>query len=49
MCHLEAGFVASAICSLRLSHDVNRKTSFTVDKTGNPTDLDQSFLLIVRS
>jgi hypothetical protein len=49
MRHLEAGFVASAICALRLSHDVNRKTSFTVDKTDNPTDLDQSFLLIVRS
>jgi hypothetical protein len=49
MRHLEASFVTPAICSLRLSHDVDRKASLTVDKTGYPTNLDQSFLLIVRS
>jgi hypothetical protein len=49
MCHLEAGFITPAICSLRLSHDVDRKASLAIDKTSNPTNLDQSFLLIVRS
>jgi hypothetical protein len=48
MRHLETGSVASAICSLRLSHDVDRKASFAVDETSNPANLDQSFLLIVR-
>jgi hypothetical protein len=45
---LETGFVAAATCSLRLSHDVDRKASFSVDETGYPADSDQSFLLIVR-
>jgi hypothetical protein len=49
MRHLEACSVPSAICSLRLSHDVDRKASFTVNETDYPADLDQSFLLIVRS
>ena len=49
MRHLKTSFIAPAIWSLRLSHDVDRKASFTVNKTSNPTDLDQSFLLIVRS
>jgi hypothetical protein len=49
MRHLEACCVPSAICSLGLSHDVDRKASFTVNKTDYPADLDQSFLLIVRS
>jgi hypothetical protein len=49
MCHLEAGFIAPAICTLRLSHDVDRKAPLAIDKSGNPTNLDQSFLLIVRS
>ena len=49
MRHLEACSVPSAICSLRLSHDVDRKASFTIDETDYPADLDQSFLLIVRS
>jgi hypothetical protein len=49
MRHLEASSIASATWSLRLSHDVDRKASLTVNKTSNPTDLDQSFLLIVRS
>jgi hypothetical protein len=49
MRHLKTSFIAPAIWSLRLSHDVDREASFTVNKTSNPTDLDQSFLLIVRS
>jgi hypothetical protein len=49
MRHLEPSSIAPAICALRLSHDVDRKASSTVNKTSNPTDLDQSFLLIVRS
>jgi len=49
MRHLETSFIAFAIWSLGLSHDVDRKASFTVNKTSYPTDLDQSFLLIVRS
>jgi len=49
MRHLESSFVTSAICSLRLSHDVDRKASLTVNETSNPTNLNQSFLLIVRS
>jgi hypothetical protein len=49
MRHLEAGFVASTMRSMRLPDDVDRKAPLTVDKTGYPTNLDQSFLLIVRS
>jgi hypothetical protein len=49
MRYLEAGFVASTILSMRLFDDVDRKASLSVDKTSNPTNLDQSFLLIVRS
>ena len=49
MRHLETGFVASSVFSMRLSDDMDRKASVTVNKSSNPTDLDQSFLLIVRS
>jgi hypothetical protein len=49
MRYLETSFITPAIWSLGLSHDVDGKASFTVNKTSNPTDLDQSFLLIVRS
>jgi hypothetical protein len=49
MCHLEAGFVPSSINSMRLTNEVDRKTTFSVDVTGDPTDFDQPFLLIVRS
>jgi hypothetical protein len=49
MRYLEAGSVASSLFSMRLSDDVDRKTSFSVDKTSNPPNLDQPFLLIVRS
>ena len=48
MAHLEASFVASAVCPLRLPDEVDRKTSFSINKTGYPADSDQSFLLIVR-
>jgi hypothetical protein len=49
MRHLEASLIAPTICSRRLLHDVDRKASLTVNETGNPTNLDQPFLLIVRS
>jgi len=49
MCHLEAGFVPSSIISMRLTNEVDRKTTFSVDVTGDPTDFNQPFLLIVRS
>jgi hypothetical protein len=49
MCHLEAGFVPSSIMSMRLTNKVDRKATFSVDVTGDPTDFDQPFLLIVRS
>jgi hypothetical protein len=49
MSHLEAGFVTPASCSRGLPHDVDRKASFAVDETSHPTDVNQSFLLIVRS
>ena len=49
MRYLEAGFVASTIRSMRLFDDVDRKASLTVNETDNPPNLDQSFLLIVRS
>jgi hypothetical protein len=55
LCHRElmpyliASSVASATESLSLTDEVNGKTSFTVNKTTYPANLDQSFLLIVRS
>jgi hypothetical protein len=49
MRYLEAGFVASSFFSMRLLNDVDRKASFAVNKTRYPANLDQSFLLIVRS
>ena len=49
MSHLESSSIAPSIRSMRLPHDVDRKTSLAVDKTDNPTNFDQSFLLIVRS
>jgi len=49
MRHLETGFVASPIFSMRLFDDVDRKASLTVNETSNPPNLDQPFLLIVRS
>jgi hypothetical protein len=45
--HLESGCVAPPTRSVGLTNEVDRKTTFTVDKTGNPTN--QSFLLIFRS
>ena len=49
MCHLEASFVPSSIMSMRLTNKVDRKTTFSVYVTGDPTDFNQPFLLIVRS
>jgi hypothetical protein len=49
MSHLESSSITSSIWSMRLSHDMDWKTSLAVDKTGNPANYDQSFLLIVRS
>jgi hypothetical protein len=48
MRHLESGFITSSIKSLRLSNEVDRKTTFSIDEAGNPSDFDQSFLLIFR-
>ncbi len=47
--HLISGSVAAATKSLGLTDEVDRETSFAVYETGNPTNSDQSFLLIVRS
>jgi hypothetical protein len=49
MCHLEAGFVAFSIVSMRLANEVDRKTTFAIYVTSNPTYLYQPFLLIFRS
>jgi hypothetical protein len=45
---LETGSITSPICSMRLSPEVDRKTSLSVDEAGDPAYIDQSFLLIVR-
>ncbi len=49
MRHLITSFVASAAQPLGLTDEVDRKASFAINKTSNPTNLNQSFLLIVRS
>jgi hypothetical protein len=49
MCHLESSSIAPSIRSMRLPHDVDGKTSLAIDKTDNPTNFEQSFLLIVRN
>jgi hypothetical protein len=50
MRHLISGLIASTTWSMRLTHEMDRKASFAIDKTGNPTNLlDQPFLLIFRS
>jgi len=49
MRHLETGFVTSPIFSMRLFDDMDREASLTVNETSNPPNLDQPFLLIVRS
>ena len=48
MRHLIPGLITSTTCSMRLSHEMDRKASFAVDETSNPANLDQSFLLIAR-
>jgi hypothetical protein len=50
MRHLISGLVTPTTMSMRLSHEVDRKASLSIDKPGNPTNLlDQPFLLIFRS
>jgi len=48
MCHLEASLVALSSSSIRPADKVDRKATFSVYKTSDPADLDQSFLLIFR-
>ena len=49
MDHLIAGCVAASGGAIWLPHHTDREASFSVYKTNNPADRDQSFLLIVRS
>jgi hypothetical protein len=46
MYHLIAGSVADAIRAARLPHESDREAAFSVDEANDPTDCDQSFLLI---
>jgi len=48
MRHLETSLVTPSIGTMRLPNEVDRETTLSIDKTGNPSDLDQSFLLIFR-
>ena len=48
MCHLETGRVPLSIVSIGLTDKVDRKATFSIYKTCNPTYLDQPFLLIFR-
>lgn len=45
---LETGSITSPIWSMRLPPELDRKTSLSVNKAGDPAYIDQSFLLIVR-
>ena len=47
--HLIAGLVASSARPVRLPDEADREASFSVYKTNNPAELDQPFLLIVRT
>jgi hypothetical protein len=49
MCHLEASSVTPTIISMGLTNQVDRKATFSIHITGDPTDLYQPFLLIFRS
>jgi hypothetical protein len=49
MRHLISSFITPTTKSMRLSNEMDRKASFSVNKTGNPTNRDQPFLLIFRS
>ncbi len=44
---LKAGPVALAVSAIRLPDQADREAAFSVYKTDDPTDCDQSFLLIV--
>jgi hypothetical protein len=46
---LNASLVALSVGAVWLSYHTDREASFSVHKTNNPADRDQSFLLIVRS
>jgi len=44
---LKACSVALAVFSIRLTDETDREAPFSIDKTEDPADRDQSFLLIV--
>jgi len=44
--HLEAQSITFPLRAVRLSSEADREASFSVDETNDPTDSDQSFLLI---
>jgi len=48
MSHLETCSVSLSITSIGLTDEVDRKATFSIYKTCNPTYLDQPFLLIFR-
>lgn len=49
MRHLETSSIAPSIVPMRLTDEVDRKTTFSIHETSYPTNLNQSFLLIFRS
>ena len=49
MNHLVAGSVADPSRPIGLTNEADREASFSVYETDDPADLDQSFLLIVRT
>src|ERR1700733_8559121 len=49
MCHLETSCVTLPLTAVGLLDEVDRKTTFSINVTGNPSDLNQPFLLIFRS
>jgi len=49
MCHLETSLVTLPLIAVGLFDEVDRKTTFSIYLTGDPSYLNQPFLLIVRS
>jgi hypothetical protein len=49
MPYLVTSFASLAAKPRGLTDEVDRKASLAIDKTGNPTNFDQPFLLIFRS
>ena len=49
MRHLVTSLVSLAMFARRLPNDMNGEAILSIHKTGYPTDIDQSFLLIFRS